>query len=391
MNITAIPHDAAGRQWFQYFPGNFMWSQGMMMAIEASPWGGSAFDEVHRVGKALQGSAGDNDAWHAAWHEMAQRLERMAAKAAMAGHSITATGLYRRAATYYFVGERFLPPGEGKSESYRRVLECFRKSIADETGGLEFVDIPYQGSALAAHFLPSGRARPQRTMVIFDGLDICKEIITPSAGMELAKRGIACLVVDGPGQGESLRLRGIPSRHDYEVPASACVDYLAGRHDIDPERIGVMAVSMGGYYAPRAAAFEKRFKICACWGAHFDYHAVWVRRRKIMEDGGATVSAPGFQLPWVLGVPDMDAAMEKLRNYTLDGVAEQISCPILVTHGQDDSIVPVEMAYRLYDAIGTPMKELKIFTQEDGCSEHCMEDNRQIGISYIADWISDHL
>jgi alpha-beta hydrolase superfamily lysophospholipase len=378
--------------WFEYFPGNFMWSQGMMMAIEMAPWGGGAFAEAHQVGRRLMGRVGDNEAWYEEWSRQAERIEALADAEAAGGHSVTAGGLYQRASTYHFLAERFLSPADPrKNVSYRRVLRCFREAARRRMERLQWVDVPYEGGSLAAHFLPPEGEPPYRAMVFFDGLDIAKEIITPFGATELARRGVACLVVDGPGQGESLRLRGLPSRFDYEVPAAAAVDYLVSRGDVDPGRIGLMAISLGGYYAPRAAAFEKRFKICVAWGAHFDYHAVWLRRRQVMEAGGSTASAPSFQLPWVLGVADMDAAMEKLRRYTLDGVAERIECPLLVVHGANDSIVPVEMAHRLYEAAGSRVKELKVFTADETGSEHCMEDNRQLGAAWVADWIADRL
>jgi dienelactone hydrolase len=90
------------------------------------------------------------------------------------------------------------------------------------------------------------------------GPDVTKEILYGIIRDELADRGIACLVVDTPGVGEPLRLRGVPSRPDYEVPTTAIVDYLQARPDIDPARIGLLGISLGGYHAPRGAACEHR-------------------------------------------------------------------------------------------------------------------------------------
>jgi fermentation-respiration switch protein FrsA (DUF1100 family) len=87
----------------------------------------------------------------------------------------------------------------------------------------------------------------------------------------------------------------------------------------------------------------------------------------------------------------MDAAMEKLQDFTLDGVAQRIACPFFCLHGEDDSIVPVEYAHQLYAAVGSKDKTLRILTAAEGGSEHCQEDNRQIGSNIIADWLSDRL
>jgi fermentation-respiration switch protein FrsA (DUF1100 family) len=110
-----------------------------------------------------------------------------------------------------------------------------------------------------------------------------------------------------------------------------------------------------------------------------------------MESGGTKLSAPSFQLPWVLGMPDMDACMKKLENYRLEGVAQRMRCPFYCIHGENDNIVPLEFAHRLYEAVGSPDKTLEVLTAADGGSEHCQEDNRQVGVTRVADWLAQRL
>ena len=270
-------------------------------------------------------------------------------------------------------------------------LRCFGKGVERRFPQISREEVPYEETTLPAWLLKAEVDGPAPAVVMFDGLDNAKEMSVLFGGVEIARRGIHVLAIDGPGQGEALRLRGIVSRHDYEVPAGAAYDFLAARTDVDAARIAVMGFSMGGYYAPRAAAMDPRFAACVAWGGHFDYHESWVRRRKIMESGGTKVSAPGFQLPWVLGMPDMDACMKKLEKYRLAGVAEKIRCPFFCIHGENDNIVQVEFAQRLYDAVGSANKTLKVLTAHDGGSEHCQEDNRQVGANIVADWLMDNL
>ncbi len=364
----------------------------MMFAIEMTAYGAAAFGEIDQIGQRLKGREGDNRAWWEEWVAMAGRIEGFAREADAAGHAFTAGSYFLRAMTYYFCGERFLPPGDDKRNTYRDCLRCFKAGVERRYPYVERVEVPYENTMLPAWFMKSPRAGARApTAVCFDGLDNSKEMSVFFAGVELANRGIHTLAIDGPGQGESLRLRGIPSRYDYEVPARAAYEHVSRRDDVDAARVAVMGFSMGGYYAPRAAAFEKRFAACIAWGGHFDYHAAWIERRKRMETDSNRVSAPQFQLPWVMGKPDMDAAMEKIKDYTLAGVAEKIECPFLVTHGENDGIVPVESARRLYEAVGSRRKTIRIFTARDGGSEHCQEDNRQIGSNFVADWLADAL
>ncbi len=383
------------RAGFQYFPDNFMWSQGMMIVIEMARWGGSAMSEVDRVGRRLKDKVGDNEAWGAEWEKEAQRIEAMGDGAKKDGFILSAAGHYLRAATYYFVGERFVQLGPKKTALYQSCLRCFRAGIKGRYPNIERVEVPYvhegKATTLPAWFMKAPVSGPAPTVCFFDGLDSTKELSILFGGVELALRGIHTLAIDGPGQGEALRLQNIPSRPDYEVPGAAAYDYLASRRDVDAKRVAIMAYSMGGYYAPRVAAFEKRFAACIAWGGHYDYHATWITRRKILESGGNRVSAPHFQLPWVMGMPDMDSAMKKTEAYKLEGVADKITCPFLVTHGAEDSISPVANAQLLYDAVSSRKKTLKVFTAEEGGAEHCQGDNRFLGATYVADWIAANL
>lgn len=377
--------------WFEYFPSNHMWSQGMMFGIEMSAWGAASLGEIDQIGQKLRGHEGDNDRWWQEWTEMARRIEGFGDAEEAKGHKLTAGAYYLRAAIYYFCGERFVPPSERKWETYRACLRCFGKGLERRYPQIERVDLPYEGTTLPAWFLKADTAGPAPTVVMFDGLDNAKEMSVLFGGVEIAKRGIHVLAIDGPGQGEALRLQGIPSRYDYEVPAGAAYDYVASRPEVDAKRVAVMGFSMGGYYAPRAAAMDPRFAACVAWGGHWDYHESWVRRRKVQESGGTKLSAPGFQLPWVLGMPDMDSCMKKLEDYRLEGVAQKMRCPFFCLHGENDTIVPLEFAQRLYDAVGSENKKLQVLTAYEGGSEHCQEDNRQVGANIVADWLADNL
>jgi dipeptidyl aminopeptidase/acylaminoacyl peptidase len=200
---------------------------------------------------------------------------------------------------------------------------------------------------------------------------------------------VGCLIVDGPGTGESIRFRGMTLRPDYEKPASAALDYLQTRPDVDGDRVCVMGISLGGYYAPRAAAFEKRFKACVAWGAIYDYHETW--RNRIERSFDLAMSVPGEHIKWILGVDTYEEALTALMDYRLEEVAGEIECRVLIVHGEGAKQIPLEDARRLFKAVGSKEKTLKVFTAEEGGSEHCQGDNRTLGQTYIFDWIADNL
>lgn len=376
--------------WIESFPEHHQWSNATLVTKGMAPWGAVALGEIDQIIQALHKRQGEPDAWKQEWCGMAARLEETADEAAAAGHSATAGNYFLRAGNYYYTGERMIPPGEEKSDVYRKALRCYHEGLTRRYAGIEMVDVPYEDSSLPAYFMKSPYAQGRApTVVVFDGLDNCKEMSVLFAGLELAFRGFHVLAIDGPGQGEALRLRGHHSRYDSEAAGTPAYEYVAGRPDVDPARVAVMAYSAGGYYAPRMAAFEDRYSALIAWGAHYDYHAVWQARWAKMQANSKSAATSHYQLPWVLGTPGMDSAMEKLKKFTLAGVADRIKCPILICHGDDDTLSPPEVAQQLYANVGSADKTLKIFTARDGGSTHVQVDNRQVGIDFIGDWLED--
>jgi dienelactone hydrolase len=198
-------------------------------------------------------------------------------------------------------------------------------------------------------------------------------------------------MVDHPGVGAALRLQGLPVNYDSERWASASIDWLERRDDIDPSRIGVVAMSLGGYYAPRAAAFEKRLAACVAWGARWDNAG---SHGRILRDPNAARSITGW-LDHALayyGARTPDEAYEKICKMTLEGVIEKVTCPLLVVHGANDRQVPLEQAERtVHGAVNSPRAELRIFTAEEGGAEHVGGDLFSPTIDYIADWTAEVL
>src|SRR5258708_24483587 len=146
-----------------------------------------------------------------------------------------------------------------------------------------------------------------------------------------------------------------------------------------------MGYSFGGYYAPRIAAFERRYAACVCLGAlHWDLHAWQSRVKEQLKADPLKSAQSNFQFQWILGLNDSDTALERSREFSLAGVADKITCPVLITHGANDRVVPVEAAHKLHAALTTKKKTLRIFPAEEGGPQHCHDDNRPPGFGYFA-------
>jgi dienelactone hydrolase len=383
---------------FLYFPTNYRWSMGLLICLGAAPWTGIEIDEVHRVARALEDHVGDDNAWFEEWTRMGDKIEARGRDAQDRGHKRTAASCFLRASRYYQTGERFIHPRSPRSmDVYAKSVKIFKDAAGIiRHPRVEPVEVPYQNTSLPALLVhpDAAAAGSQRApcMVFFDGFDVTKELQYGYGVSDLAARGIGCLIVDGPGNGESVRFRNLPLIAETERYATPVYEYVASRRELDDKRIGVMALSLGGYYAPRAAALEPRFACCVAWGAQWDYHAIWAKRLDELATGKVlSLSVPPEHLQWVLGVTSQAAALERLKDFRLDGIVQRMRCPFLLLHGEGDEQIPLALAQKCFAAVGSQHKTLKVFSREEGGFHHCQVDNVTIGVHAMWDWIEDVL
>jgi pimeloyl-ACP methyl ester carboxylesterase len=254
----------------------------------------------------------------------------------------------------------------------------------------ERVEIPYEGGIIPGLFTqatsPDGRAP---CLVFINGLDSSKELLYwTRLNQELERRGVSTLCIDQPGAGEALRAYGLTAVYNTEIWAAKVVDYLETRNDVDHQRIGIAGISLGGYYAPRAVAFEPRFALGATWGGNHDWGEI--QKRRLAREGDRPVPHYWEHVQWVWGAKDMDDFMDIAANTTLDGILDRVKVPFLVTHGERDRQIPLEFAQRTYDQlVNSPRRELKLFTAREGGVEHVGADNMAFGRDFIADWVAE--
>lgn len=379
--------------WIDTFPGNFLWSNATLAIKSMAPYGAVALEEIHRACERLKVRQGEPNAWWEEWSKLGEQVEGFGRSAEAKGNGATAANYFLRAGHYHYTGERFVSPGPDKHKMATSAYRCWHAGLRGRHPSIEFVEVPYLDTTLPALFLPAAaQHQPAPTVVIFNGMDNAKEMSILFAGLEFSRRGFNTLAVDGPGQGENLRFRNLHSRFDYEVAGTAAYDYAAQRPEVDPKKVVVLGYSFGGYYSSRIAAFEKRYAAgIALTAGHWDLAG---SQQKILDKIRQDPKSSGqsnFQFQWVVNAKTPEEAIEIARKFSLVDVAGQIECPFLVTHGANDRIIPAENAPRLFEAIGSRDKTLKVFQPEEGGSEHAHVDNRQVGIDFAADWISEKL
>jgi dienelactone hydrolase len=381
---------------FEYFPqGPYTYNLSVVATLNS----GGLIDEVDRACRRItEAAAAGEDAgtpvFLRAWSDLTDQLVGQAEEAEKAGHTRTAGQLYFRASNYLAQAERMLAHSDpNRVPTYKRLLELADKAFGLHSPSVSRVEIPYEGTTLPAYFSQAPGEGPKPVIILVNGLDSTKEhMYSSNHWEELAARGISCLMLDQPGTGEALRLQGLTARIDTEVWAGAAVDWLETRDDVDAGRIGIVGWSLGGYYSPRAAAFEKRLALCVAWGANHDWGAVQRRRKE--REGERPVPHYWEHVLWVWGKNGdehhLDEFLDFADDVNLDGVVEQITVPFLIAHGANDRQIPVAMAHRSYEqAVNSPKRELRVFTPEEGATEHIGLDHLPYVSTFIADWVAD--
>lgn len=379
---------------FCYFPNNYVWS----LSVVATLNNGGFIDEVDRACKpVLLASENGDDAGtedlYAAWAAVADRLVAKATDDEARGRRVGAGETFYRASLYTSQAERLQSPKwEGRNSAYQKSIDLLLKHVELSQVPLDRVEIPYEGATLPAYFYRASGDGPHPVVIQWNGLDSTKEMMYYSGFPRmLAERGISTLMVDTPGSGEALRLRGLTARHDTEAWAAAIIDHLeanSGDLGVDTERIGIVGWSLGGYYAPRALAFEKRLKLGVAWGANHNWAEV--QQGRLHREGENPVPHYWDHVCWVWGASDIDDFMHRTKDMHLNGVASEITAPLLVTHGIGDRQINVKYAHQTYDqAVNSAKRELRIFDDPEGGTEHISIDNMPYVAGIIADWVAE--
>lgn len=331
---------------------------------------GVALTDFEEVTAAI----GSWDDWCPAWSARAALHEEMGRAALAAGQRISAGEHLQRAGVYYHFGKfLFVHDIPQMQAAHRKAIECRRLALPHLNPPGERVEMPYQGKFLAGILRkPAGVERPP-VVVMAVGLDSAKEE-TDAYEQPFLARSLATLVFDGPGQGEGeydFAIRG-----DYEVAVRAVLDFIEARRDLDAARIGMWGVSLGGYYAPRATAFEKRIKACIALGGPFDWAAAW--------DGLPELTREAFRVRSHCAT--QADARRHAATLSLAGVAQNIRCPIYIMNGKLDRIVPWRDAERLAREVQGPVTLNLI---DDG--NHVANNRAYRWRSQSADWMAEQL
>ncbi len=314
------------------------------------------------------------DDWCRAWSDRAALHEQMGREALAKKKFLSAGEHLNRAAVYYHFGKfLFVHNIPQMRAAHMKAIACKTDALPHMRPAGERVEIPYENGKLYGILRkPAGVGKPP-VMIMCCGLDSAKEE-TEAYEQPFLARGIATLCFDGPGQGEGeydFAIRG-----DYEVAVKAVIDAVERRGDLDAARIGLWGVSLGGYYAPRSAAFEKRIKACIALCGPFDWGDAWESLPELTRDAFRVRSH----------LAGMEDAKRHAATLSLKGTAEKIECPLFVLGAKLDRVIPWKNAERLAQEAKGPVEFLLL---EDG--NHVANNRAYKWRVQTADWMAEQL
>jgi 2,6-dihydroxypseudooxynicotine hydrolase len=312
--------------------------------------------------------------WSAEWSRTAEKHEQLAREAEARGSVPSASEAYVRAAICHHFGKFvFFDDMEQYARANAATAANYRQALAGLAPPAEAVGIPYQGTLLPGYLRrPEGIARPPVALIIC-GLDSVKEEMNSFEPLFHA-RGMATLTFDGPGQGEAETL---PIEPAFEKVVGAVIDFLEARDDVDGSRVGTIGISMGGYYAARAAAYETRLRCAAASGGPYDFGEEF-RTMPLISRQAFTLRSHS---------PDEETAAARAAELTLRDAARAIEMPFMIIFGEKDRLIPKEQAERLFSEIPHPGKQLRMFP--DG--NHVCNNMPFAWRPLVADWIGSYL
>lgn len=315
--------------------------------------------------------------WYAFWAARGDRYEQLAREALARGRRLSGGELLWQAClSYHFAQFLWFHDRPRRDAGQHHKVELYREAAPLFAVPAERFDVPCDGLTIPGYLrVPTDRSGPVPVVLVLGGLESTKE---ESYLMEnrLLARGLATCAFDGPGQGEMYFHATL--RPDFHRFASAVIDWLEQRPEVDAGRLGVLGRSLGGYYAVHTAAHEPRVKACVCWGVLYDLS---------YYDEMKDPSRRGFA--FVAGFDDPDAAGGFLNEaVNLDGQAERVRCPLYALHGAQDPLIPASQVDKLRAAL-RDHPDLVFDMPEDG--DHCCHNLYHVVRPRMADWLAEQL
>jgi hypothetical protein len=373
-------------------------------------YGGSAVGECYETASRIVD--GDFQSFTNAWEVTAKRVEAIGWECLKKGHKVSARDAFLRATTYWGATTMYASATDPRRRSsYAEERICFREAAKLFEPQIEAVNIPYEnGRTIPGYFIPGGLAGEKRpTVLSLGGGDSALEEIYGTSSVGALRRGYNSLMFEVPGQ--RAMFYDYPDlffRPDAEVPIGYVMDYVLSRSEVDPNKIALSGASLGGYFAPRAAAFERRLAAVIALPLIWDLQAMGIELlgldptkpypRDLESHLGTQslvrlVAQGDFRMRCGYANATIAEWLDGLHEFTLTGYEQNITCPLLVIAGESE-FDPSRMEKEKIQwkkVMNHPKSQIRIGTTSEGGEGHSMVNNLLLKNEIEFDWLDDVL
>jgi len=333
---------------------------------------------------------GDVQSWYDAWTATADRVLALAERTQ---DLLSKGGAYLRVSTYQRMAEFLLPPDDPKRPgSFEKTGRNFFTGLDILGVRYEHLAVPYGAGKLRALYFPGPQWAATKPLIMFGGgFDSILEEYYPNFAEAALKRGYSVLTYEGPGQGQALRKYGLTYTPEWEKPVTATLNEFLHAH-AKPSKIVLIGMSMGGYFAPRAAAFEERIDGVVAYDTMYDFGAIagplMAAAKNPLAMNNISVAWAYRNALWTMGTKDADETAAACAAYTLAAVADRIRQDILILAGTEDHFVPMRQTADFEKALVNARSVTKrIFDRASGGAGHCQGGALTLYHAAVFDWL----
>jgi len=352
------------------------------------PSGGADTGEILETVKLI--AEGNSQSWFDAW---SATVDRVTALAESTQDPTSKSDAYMRAHNYQRTGEFLLPPDDPKRvPSWTKTIDLFDKGLEAGSIRCERITVPYEGASLRALYLSGGSGSERKPLiVVVGGFDSILEELYFVIGVPAVQRGYSVLLYEGPGQGDALRTHGLPYIPEWERPNGAVLDEFLRTH-AKPSSIVLVGMSMGGYFAPRAAAFDPRIDGVVAFDVCYDFGAgaapILAAAASPLAANNPDVMWGYHNSLWTLGTKNLPDTQKAVKAFTLAPIADRIRQDVLILAGASDHFVPQNQAADFEKAlVNARSVTMRTFDRLSGGAEHRQAGNLTVVYAAVFDWL----
>jgi pimeloyl-ACP methyl ester carboxylesterase len=365
---------------------------------------GSTVNRGCEIGEAFYTASkikdGDAASWQDEWFKLACLVETRGLNSLANGHKVSARDQFSRAAYYYRISLLAMLPDDSRlktrAEKSRSLMKKYGELIEPQ---MEYFEIPYEGTVLPGFFRKaSAGAKPVKTLIMIGGGETFAEDLVFYIAPQAFERGYNFMTVDLPGQG-LLPMYGKTFRPDMNVPMKAVIDYALSRKDVEPSKLACYGYSGGGGFVPQAAMHDQRIKAIAMSSAVVDAYPLFSTMPVVLADQKEIDSWTTFHgnivkaicWRWGIAMDKPSGLAEANKGFTFDPAKIIVPALLIVGEGEYKSEEVKRQQQLCMDNFPNPLKKLVITPSNEGATNHCIMENRNLMSQVLFDWLDEVL